>query len=158
MPDSIPEDGLPTPRGAEIKEKDAVLHRVLRRCFTDDGVVSSSNFVPSRGDQGLMSTDQAKLAPAASTFKAAVDGALDPVAISALTVGHVHDAALTAYADPETSPPNPAHAVVNFQSVSAPTASALKRENTRRAKLLRKSASQAGCVYPQGAQLTWPHD
>lgn len=131
------------PRGARISESEDGLWRQVNPIFVDNnGELTSQVFRPGSVDEGLLSTHWARMVDAPTAYKVHTEvKGKQSSGVLLVTVGEVGEVGSDAYHDPEESPPDTAHSVVDFRGCA-------RKETERRAKKLLAKAQARGWQHP----------
>lgn len=111
---------MAVPSGARLTNPDELLFRQVNPAFIHKGRVSSQAFIPTKKDEGLLSTSRESLTTPETAYNLYVEElGLASAGVWGVTVGECEDQQLTSYADPVAgSVDDPAHCVVDFRNDS----------------------------------------
>ena len=132
----------PEPRGPRIVDQSASCLRQVHPANLHGGRLTRVAFEVKEWDGGLLSVSSSlKTTPQRSFEHYTTTLGMKSAAVYAVTVKECEGESLGVFEDPETNPPDDAHAVIDFRSV---TQKALKKaKETTLARL----ADQRGAVY-----------
>lgn len=114
-------DSGPVPSGDQLTVSAECMFRQIKPKWVEaDGSVSSQNFAPAGSDEGLLSLDQESKTSAPAAMSMAAAKGVQTCGVMGLTVGEFGAHQLNVFDDPTTDPPppNPAHAVADYRSLS----------------------------------------
>lgn len=138
------ESPLPVPQGPRLTAEDELLFRQVHPDMTQNGRPTSAAFKPSKKDQGLLSVSRGALTTAPEAYARFTSprssgAVLRSAGVWGVTVA---ETALPCFSDPVGAPdPDPAHAVVSFQSLS-------NKQLEDSARRLQQAALTRGRLYP----------
>lgn len=130
---------------AKLDTNETVLRNISPGLLTPEGLASPKAFGPTSDDEGLLSTDRAKLRAPEETYRFRVESLMRPSAgVLGLQVAEVVQVGLEVLEDPVTDEPlNDAHAVIDFRPLSK------QEERIAREKLL-NFAKERGWLFQPG--------
>lgn len=97
---------------------DELLYRQVHPSWVRDGRPTSQAFTPTKKDENQLSTARSTLTTPEAAYRLHIDGyQLKSAGTWAVTVAECDEAKLSAFHDPKTSPPDPAHASIDFSSL-----------------------------------------